>query len=75
MKRIYLEGVDIRVLHIVREDSDYFVCPYVDGQWRIGYVSNDNPETLIAFGGPTAEEDARDALRAIGVLLGMEEKA
>lgn len=75
MKRIFIECGDSRILHVVREDADYFVCGYGDSGWRLGR-SNDGEdgETVALFTGPTAEEDARDALRAIGKLLGMEEE-
>lgn len=73
MKRIYLENGLERVLHIVREDVDYFISDDEDGDWSL-YIEGVD-KAVISFGAPTAEEDARDALRAIGVLLGMEEKA
>lgn len=79
MKRIYLECGDSAVLHIVRDDADYFVCDYgsgVDcgsGRWRLGYGRDGETETVAVFGGPTSEADARTALRAIGKLLGMED--
>lgn len=72
MKRIFIECGDSRILHIVREDVDYFVCTSLDEKWRVGY--GEDGETIALFSGPTAEEDARDALRAIGKMLGMEEE-
>ncbi len=72
--RTYLGNGTERLLHLVREDVDYYAAKLGDGpDWELSWDGRD--DSLIMFFGPTAEEDARDALRAIGVLLGMEEKA
>lgn len=69
MKRIILESSHESVIHILKENADYFIAAVGNGpEWKLGYDDGEE-KTVICFPGENGKVEAAKAFVEICQIL------